>query len=301
MDTSSDKSYLPTSDEIKPYNDLCYYITPKIIPDEVIDKAKEAAFAMYRGEVDQGSPEIIGPANTVFTEDMVLMNNEYASLQKKEIAYLVRFPMISENAAKLAETDEIRLFADALMCKFPAKQHDNGAFGWHTDGAYWPSCSSDKMITAWIPFQDVTLDMGPLHFIENSHKWVFDENLRKFCAAGNKILDQLIDFLDETGKTYRNIPLTLKKGQVSFHHTYLFHGSSPNTSNKDRMTLPFICRIRKTHFNHHSRKMANRLSLAMKEFVVKTARETQITETGLSSLCFGHYRNKKRLGYAHAR
>jgi len=81
----------------------------------------------------------------------------------------------------------------------------------------------------------------------------------------------------------------------------LIYGSSPNNFHKERMTLIFICRIRKSNINHQSKKMASKLSLAITEFQVKKVRETQITKTGHTTLCFGYYRNKKRLGNAHAR
>ena len=231
------KEALPSEEEIRRYEECGLYISDQIVPTELIDAAREGAEALYRGEKNLNHPPIVGPANDVYDPSKILMNNEYASMQRSEIRDLVASPIVSAIAARLARTDEIRLFADALMCKFPAKDHDNGVFGWHTDKAYWPSCTSNDMITAWIPFQDVTIDMGPMHVIENSHRWDMDSELKEFCAAGHKNLGDFESYLMKSGKTYKNIPMTLKKGQLSFHNANTFHGSSVNNSDFQRMTL----------------------------------------------------------------
>ena len=239
FDQLSDKqrNLLPTEEEISKYEECGWYVSDKVLPMELIDAAIEGAEALYRGEKNIDHPPIIGPANDVFDESKVLMNNEYACMQRSEIWDLVSAPIVAAMAARLARTEEIRLFADALMCKFPAKKHDNGVFGWHTDKAYWPSCTSNNMLTAWIPFQDVTIDMGPMHVIENSNQWEMDDELRTFCAAGNKKLNEFESYLKKSKKKYRNVPMTLKKGQLSFHNANTFHGSSINSSDFKRMTL----------------------------------------------------------------
>lgn len=239
---------LPQEQDIQLYEELGYYISPIVLPDALLDRAVSGAEALYRGERDRGCPEIIGPANDVYDETKVLMNNEYACLQRSEIWNVVSEPIIAAIAARLARTDEIRLFADALICKFPAQQHNNGAFGWHTDKAYWPSCTSNDMLKAWIPFQDTTLNMGPMHVIERSHHWPMDAELRKFCAAGNQNLMELESYLANSGKKYRNVPMTLKKGQLSFHNGNVFHGSPANLSDRRRMTLTIHMQDRKNTY-----------------------------------------------------
>lgn len=246
--SAEDIALLPSEEDINDYERRGWYISPKVLPDDLLERAVKGTEAFYQGQVDFDNPEIEGPANDKFDGKKVLMNNEYASLQKKEIRDLVFYPMVSAIAAKLSRTSEIRLFADALMCKFPAIQEDNGAFGWHTDKAYWPSCTSNDMLTAWIPFQDTTIDMGPMYVIENSHKWVMDDELRKFCAHGNKNLSELEEYLAHTEKDYKSIPMTLKRGQLSFHNGNVFHGSPANTSNKKRITLTIHMQDHKNNY-----------------------------------------------------
>ena len=235
--TQDQLNLLPDEKAIKSYEKLGWYISPIVIPEDMIDNALNGAMAFLEGEVDYEHPEIEGPANDSFDGKRTLTNNEFASLQKKEIKELVNYPMVSAIAAKLSRTTEIRLFADALMCKFPEKSNNDSAFGWHTDKAYWPSCTSNDMLTAWIPLQDVTIDMGPMIVIENSHHWDLDDELKKYCAAGHKNLKDFEKYLKENKTDYKYIPMTLKKGQLSFHNANSFHASSVNTSEKNRATL----------------------------------------------------------------
>jgi ectoine hydroxylase-related dioxygenase (phytanoyl-CoA dioxygenase family) len=230
-------SLLPTEEEVQRYEKRGFYVSPVVLDSSILDNAIAGAKAMYRGEKNRECPPIIGPANDEYDENKILLNNEYASMQRTEIWDVVSSPIVSAIASRLARTDEVRLFADALMCKKPARAGDNGVFGWHTDKAYWPSCTSNDMLTAWIPFQDVSIDMGPMHVIENSHKWKWTDELQRYCAAGVQDLEDFERYLERSGYDFRNVPMTLKKGQISFHNGNTFHGSSVNSSENERMTL----------------------------------------------------------------
>ena len=228
---------LPTEADILQYEKSGYYISPVVLSTELLEKAELGVEALYRGEKNRECPEIIGLANDVFDDSKALMNNEYVRFQRTEIWNVISEPIVAAIAARLARTDEIRLFADALMCKFPAKENNLGTFGWHTDKAYWPTCTSNDMLTAWIPFQDTTSDMGPMHVIEGSHHWVMNDELRKHCSVVNPNLNEFETYLKNSGKQYESIPVTLKKGQISFHNSNVFHGSPTNFSNRRRMAL----------------------------------------------------------------
>lgn len=235
--TEEQISLLPTEEEILQYEKLGWYISPVILSDDLLDKAVVGGEALYRGERNIESPEAIEPFNDVYDETKVFMNNEYVSLQREELRDVVYKPIVSAIAAKLSRTNEIRLFADGLMCKFPAKEQNKGVFGWHTDKAYWPSCTSNNMLTAWIPFQDTTIDMGVMSMIEGSHYWEMDDELKQFCGVGNQNLDEFEEYLQKNKSNYKIHPITLKKGQLSFHNCNVFHGSSANKSKKNRMAL----------------------------------------------------------------
>jgi len=235
--TEQQRALLPTEADIALYEQRGWYISPVVLPDELLLAGIAATEAFYRGEKDFECPEIEGPANDVYDETKVLMNNEYVSLQKQAIRDILFTPIVSAIAARLSRSNEIRLFADALMCKFPAQSHDEGSFGWHTDKAYWPGCTSNDMLTAWIPFQDTTLDMGPMYVVENSHQWPHDAELMSYCGVGNKNLQSFEDYLVQNKPNHKMVPLTMKRGQLSFHNCNVFHGSPANHSNRKRINL----------------------------------------------------------------
>jgi ectoine hydroxylase-related dioxygenase (phytanoyl-CoA dioxygenase family) len=80
------------------------------------------------------------------------------------------------------------------------------------------------MVSAWIPLEDCTLDMGPISFIDGSHLWPasFD------CDT---------ESLESLGPNARAVPLAFKRGQVSFHHCLTIHGSASNRTRQDRLAL----------------------------------------------------------------
>ena len=94
--------------------------------------------------------------------------------------------------------------------------------GWHTDRHYWRTCSSQEMLTAWVPFHDISGDHGPVMFVAGSHRWSDQIDL--------SFWDQDLTAIDRYAAEHgaRIVTATLRRGQVSFHHCGTLHGSGPN-------------------------------------------------------------------------
>lgn len=226
---------LPTEDDIKFYEERGWYISPKIVPEEVIDEAAAAAQRYYRGERDRPLSVATGYSDWKPGDgEDVVRNNEFVSLQSEGLRKLALQPIIGAIAARLARTNEIRLLDDQLVYKPPFSQNTKTATGWHADRAYWSTCSSHKLITAWIPFHDCDEDRGPLVVIDRSHKWSGIENSRFF---NHQDLEETENKFKRPDRQIVKIPMTLKKGQVSFHHCWTIHGSYPNRSQNYRLAL----------------------------------------------------------------
>ena len=230
--TAEQLELLPTPEDIAFYEEHGWFITKKIIPDEIIDLAIAGSEKFYRGERDATLPVDTGYSNWKLEDGDTLRNNEFVSLQKKELAQLALQPIIGAIAARLARTEEIRLLDDQLVYKPP--QTKNSTVGWHCDRAYWSTCSSHKLLTAWIPFHDVDEARGPLVVIDRSHKWSGLENMRFFNDPN---LEKLADQLPIAKKEIVKVPMVMEKGQVSFHNCWTIHGSYPNRSDKFRLAL----------------------------------------------------------------
>ncbi|MEY2831288.1 MAG: putative phytanoyl-CoA dioxygenase, partial [Cyanobacteriota bacterium] len=190
----------------------------------------------YQGARDGVLRVATGYSNWKPEDGDIIRNNEFVSLQKAELKQLALQPVIGAIAARLARTSEIRILDDQLVYKPPAKSSPkvSSAVGWHSDRAYWSTCSSDNLLTAWIPFHDCDQARGPLVVLDQSHRWSGLQPMRHFNNAN---LRQLIHELQVAGKQVIEIPMTVKKGQVSFHHCWAVHGSYPNRSPQHRQAL----------------------------------------------------------------
>ncbi|BAZ54058.1 phytanoyl-CoA dioxygenase [Nostoc sp. NIES-4103] len=226
-------AFLPTNEDVAFYEEHGWYISQKVIPDEIIDKAIVGSEKFYRGERDATLPESTGYSNWQPGDGDAIRNNEFVSLQKKELRQLALQPIIGAIAAKLTKSKSIRLFEDQLVYKAPQLHDGKGVVGWHTDRAYCSNCTSNNLLAAWIPFHDCDESIGPLVVIDGSHKWSGTEHLRYFNYQNLKDLEQKFS----SGRQIIEVPMTLKKGQISFHHCQTIHGSYPNYSHSIRLAM----------------------------------------------------------------
>ncbi|PSB01890.1 phytanoyl-CoA dioxygenase family protein [Merismopedia glauca] len=226
---------LPTEEDVAFYEEHGWYISPKIIADEAIAEATVATERYHRGERDRPLSVSTGYSDWKPEDGYdVVRNNEFVSLQSEGLRQLALQPIIGAIAARLTRTTQIRLLDDQLVYKPPFSHNTKTAVGWHADHAYWATCSSQQLITAWIPFHDCDESRGPLVVIDKSHKWLGTENTRFF---NNPDLEQMEEKLPKPGREIVKVPMTLKKGQVSFHHCWTIHGSYPNVSQNYRLAL----------------------------------------------------------------
>ena len=228
---------LPTPEQVADYERKGWHITPKIIDDETLQAARAGAAAFYDGARDYTLESLAGIANDAPNADATLLNNEFVTLQSEALRQLGHASIVAATAARLARADDIRLFADSLISKRPEKPGTPGIVGWHTDRAYWPTCSSDLMLTAWIPLQDVTVDMGPMVYIEGSHHWRDDPELSQFYGFNNQDLSGMQAYLAENAPDAPRVETVIKAGQVAFHNAHVIHSSRPNSSQNTRLAL----------------------------------------------------------------
>ena len=143
----------PDDDDVAFYAEHGWWISPKVLSDDFIDAAVDAAERFYRAR-DRTLPFEDGYSN--WTEDDgfdVVRNNEFVSLQSDDLRAVACQPVLGAMAARLAGSAGIRLLDDQLVYKPPSAPGAMTAVGWHADHAYWGTCSSQRLLTAWIPFQ----------------------------------------------------------------------------------------------------------------------------------------------------
>ncbi len=116
---------------------------------------------------------------------------------------------------------------------------------WHQDGAYF-FLDPAEQVTAWVALSDAPEVSGCMHVIPGSHKgpWLphFDD-----LGPNNMIKrGQGINGFGDTG----GVPMPLKAGEMSLHHTKLVHSSRENNYHDRRIGvgLSFIpARVRPIH------------------------------------------------------
>jgi hypothetical protein len=121
----------------------------------------------------------------------------------------------------------VRFWHDQLFCK-PA--HHGGVVAWHQDYSYWTRTEPMQHLTCWIGLDDATRENGCLWYVPGSHRWRL---LPITGLAGD--MDEIQTVLtDEQRAAFRPVPIELKKGECSFHHPLMVHGSYENRSDHPR-------------------------------------------------------------------
>jgi ectoine hydroxylase-related dioxygenase (phytanoyl-CoA dioxygenase family) len=115
---------------------------------------------------------------------------------------------------------------------------------WHFDRHYWATCTSERMLTAFIPFHDCGEEMGTITMVDGSHLWKEtaenDNTSLHFAERDRTELEQMLEEnAAYNGTTVRKIPVTIPKGHVNFHHCRTYHGSGANVSDRPRRAISF--------------------------------------------------------------
>jgi len=227
-------NWLPTISDIRFYQETGWFVSPEILPHHVLDAAEEGIHNYYNGQNDNEISELARKFDWKSEHGNILRLNNYISLQVASVQKLVNLPTIGRTAGLLARTQAIRLYKDSSILKPPSLDSVHTKVGWHTDRSYWNMCTSDHMLTAWIPFQDSNVDNGSLCVIDGSHRWPLRHDMRTFNDQETEGLIE--NFIGEYGPTKKRV-LEVKRGQVSFHDCRLLHGSMENISDSDRLVL----------------------------------------------------------------
>jgi hypothetical protein len=242
--TLQQRALLPTDQEVARYREHGYYASPVIFSEAEIDAALAGSERFYALDLDEPSPKVMAKfrkaeeSNPWFIPKNLpgegLRKNDYASFWNRDLGHLARHPMLGAIAARLAGTPEIRLWHDQLLYKPVDNPEKKANVGWHTDRGYWKTCVSQSMLTAWIPFHDCDEEQGTITMIDRSLHW--PDNTVKLDFFSDD-LDGLEREFDSGGQPVVKVPMNLKKGQVSFHHSLVIHGSGPNRGASPRRSI----------------------------------------------------------------
>lgn len=140
-------------------------------------------------------------------------------------------------AAAVLGVESVTLFQDNLIWKPPGT---TGRVQWHQDYAYWP-LSAPSGLTMWLALDDVTEEMGCLHYIPGSHA-EGEKQPTNFISPGSPSWRQDLPPLEWPTQEHRAVVAPLQRGHLLVHHPLSWHMSPGNTTARHRRawSLTFI-------------------------------------------------------------
>ena len=140
---------------------------------------------------------------------------------------LIWHPAFSVPASQLLG-GSVRFWHDQLFCK-PARH--GGVVAWHQDYSYWTRTTPMAHLTCWIALDDSDSRNGCLNYVPGSHRW---DLLPITGLAGD--MDAIRNVLtDEQWDRLQNpVSVELKRGEATFHHPLMVHGSRENLTDRPR-------------------------------------------------------------------
>jgi hypothetical protein len=241
--TEEELSLLPSDSDVEFYAEHGWYLSKKLLTDDEVDELVAATELYYEGERDRTLP--LRPPRLAYWDPSkgdVQRHNDYVHYEHDGIARLLRKPLIGAVAAALARTDVIRVFQSTLIYKPPIVTEPTNVVPWHFDKHYWATSTSDKMLTAFIPFHDCGAEIGTITMIDGSHRWREtsrnDTMTRHFADREASDLERVL----AANAAYNNaevirVPMIIPKGHMSFHHCRTYHGSGTNRSPLPRRAI----------------------------------------------------------------
>lgn len=240
----NNKVGLPSEEDIKFYETNGYWISPKLFDDTTLENLLHHMDLLYRGEYETGIPP--RSVHWKYGDDpQKLRMSTNIHISDRAMYELVTNPILGAIAASLLGTEQVRLFTSEMFYK-PARGSGTnlGNVGWHQDFHYWKFTESPTLLTAWVAFNDVSLENGCVQMAPGSHKWglqsqedsFFEQELEKQEVSMKEKLE------------FKAVPIELKAGQVSFHHALTYHGSGRNISDRPRCSMAIHLMAGETRF-----------------------------------------------------
>ncbi len=242
--TDAERELVPTSDEADFYAEHGWYLSKKLFSDDELDMLQEATEKYYEGHRDRQLP--VRPPNLASWEPShgpVQRHNDYIHYESETVGRILSKPLIGAVAAALARADEIRVFQSTLIYKPPNPDEVSNLVPWHFDRHYWQTCTSERMLTAFIPFHDCGEEMGTITMVDGSHRWneiTRDDATRHFAQRDRGELEEILtENAQFNGAEVHKIPMIIPRGHMSFHHCRTYHGSGANVSPLPRRAISF--------------------------------------------------------------
>lgn len=236
MNQAEEAAALPSARDADFYAEHGWWLSAgRVFSDDELDRLQEATEKYYEGHRDRQLP-VRPPYLASWTPEDgdVQRHNDYIHVESDAVREILCKPLLGAVAAALSRAEAIRVWQATLIYKPPNPAEASNLVPWHMDRHYWQTCSSDRMLTAFIPLHDCTVEMGTIEMIDGSHLWSEidgDDSTRHFAQRDRGELEQILEQTAElNGAVVKRQPVVIPRGHVNFHHCRTYHGSGPNVS-----------------------------------------------------------------------
>jgi ectoine hydroxylase-related dioxygenase (phytanoyl-CoA dioxygenase family) len=135
-------------------------------------------------------------------------------------------------AAQLMGYAGARIVQDNCLWKPPGAR----SLGMHQDGSFADYLVPPEMITCWVALDDTRAEGGTIEYARGSHRWPKVPPDRGSFHAPEDWLAPMRAAAPE-GVEPELVPVVVKAGGCSFHHSLTFHGSGPNEATRERRAI----------------------------------------------------------------
>jgi ectoine hydroxylase-related dioxygenase (phytanoyl-CoA dioxygenase family) len=227
ISTADWQRYRLSDEQVQFYHDHGYLAGVRILDDDHIDHLREELQDLF---------DPAHPANHLFHEfhtnesldpSRVLFHALGAWRIKPGFHDVLWSPGFVTAASQLLG-GAVRFWHDQLFCK-PARH--GGVVAWHQDYSYWTRTQPMNHLTCWIALDDVTRDNGCLQYLPGSHRWPL---LPITGLAGDMDAIRQVLTPEQMACFDHPVAIEVKKGEASFHHPLMVHGSFANSTDRPR-------------------------------------------------------------------
>lgn len=218
--------YRLTDDQIEFYRHNGYLAGVRLLNDEQVGALREELNEL----IDPSNPgrQLFYEYNSNESSDpsKVLFHALGAWRVSRAFHDLLWHPAFLRPASQLLDS-AVRFWHDQIFYK-PA--FHGGVVAWHQDYSYWTRTQPMAHLSCWIGLDDSTRENGCVHYVPGSHRW----QLLPITGLANN-MDAIQSVLTEEQKRdFKPVAIELKKGEASFHHSLMVHGSYENSTDRPR-------------------------------------------------------------------
>jgi ectoine hydroxylase-related dioxygenase (phytanoyl-CoA dioxygenase family) len=221
------EKYRLTDKQVAFYHEQGYLAGVRILTDQQIEKLRTELAEFFNPQHEGHELWYEYHTNESSRPDTVLFHALGAWRIRPGFHDILWHPAFTVAASQLLG-GAVRFWHDQLFCK-PAKH--GGVVAWHQDYSYWTRTKPMAHLTCWIGLDDSTKENGCVHYVPGSHNWTL---LPITGLAGNMDAIQEVLSPAQWELFQHPVAIELKKGECSFHHPLMVHGSFENRTDRPR-------------------------------------------------------------------